>query len=255
MRAFNDAGGRVQPLVEIVMRQLLYDSINWAFGRAPNSLLYLQHRWRRRGRIEQWWDADYYIIHIPKTGGQSIAHALGRKSPSHFVYSDLPFAFRDRIRNRLHVSVIRPPVDRLRSTFRYAVMLQRKWPTSALAALAGHQSFSEFVKALPRAKAETHYFLRPAVAFFRGAPLDRLRLIPFDRMQPGIDQLHDELGLPRVWLPHKNRTEEIGNLDLELDGEAEAVIHSIYEQDFALYEAIDGRPMSRILDLGSCLIL
>jgi len=226
----------------------MYGAINWAFQHAPNSLVYWQHRLRRGHRIQNWVNTAYYIIHIPKTGGQSIAEAYGFLSPGHFVYSDLPSEVRERLRAKPHLAVIRCPLARIRSTFRYAVMLRERFPTTSLAGLAQDRALSTFVKSLPSLKIESHYFLRPAVGFFRGAPLDRLHLIPFEHLQAGIDEFHDKLGIERIRLPHKNRTEDVIELDVSLDEEAEAVLRQLYGADFDLYEAINDRPLSVAVD-------
>jgi len=222
----------------------MYAAINWAFSHAPNRLVYLQHRMRVGHRRNAWIEADYYVIHVPKTGGQSIAEAHGLLTPGHFVYSDLPAGFIATIRHRPHVAVIRSPIGRLRSTFRYAKMLRLGWPTTSLAGLAKYETFSDFAKSLPEQKVGTHYFLRPAVRFFDQAPLDRLSLIPFEHLQSGLDQLHDRLGLTRISLPHKNQTKDLVDLDLSLDEDAEAIVRAVYEEDFRLYEAIKDLPIS-----------
>lgn len=232
------------------LRLLINRAINWGFERAPNGLVYLQHRLARRSSREDWKRAPYYLIHIPKSGGQSVAQALSLSSPGHVRYRDLPSDLRAAVRDRPHVAVIRDPLHRLRSTFRYAHMIQKQSGTTKIASATRFSSLNEFIRGIDGAKVSSHYFFRPVVDFLADAPRERLYLIPFDRLQSGVDALHERLDLPAITLPRKNVTRDLDTFDLGVDAASEAKIRSIYAEDFRLYEAIRDRSLSLAEDLA-----
>ena len=78
----------------------------------------------------------------------------------------------------------------------------------------------------------------PAVDFLAGAPRQRLRLIPFERLQEGVDAVHAELRLSPLLLPLKNVTEAVVPLDLTIDPPEEQIVRSLYAADFELHRAI-----------------
>ena len=221
------------------MRQVMYRIINRSFDWIPNQLVYFEHRSRRQAVRRAWRDAPYYLIHIPKSGGQSVAEALSLASPGHVRYCDLPTAFSDEIRDLTHLAVIRDPLQRLRSTFRYAHMVQQRAGTTKLAPISRHRSLGSFIReGLEAQHLRTHYFLRPAVDFLAGAPRQRLRLIPFERLQEGVDAVHAELRLSPILLPRKNVMEAVVPLDLTIDPPEEQIVRSLYAADFELHRAI-----------------
>lgn len=234
----------------MALRRLIHRAINRGFEWAPNDLVYLEHRLKRRGARDHWKTAPYYLIHIPKSGGQSIAEALSLDSPGHVRYRDLPAALTDALRDRPHVAVIRDPLQRLRSIFRYAHMVRQRAGTTKLAAVTRYKSLSAFIRdGLEAQDIHSHYFLRPAVDFLAGAPRAQLHLIPFDRLQEGVDALHQQLRLPPLQLPRKNVTADVIPMDMTVDAAVEAKVRAIYGDDLALYEAIRARPLSLATDV------
>lgn len=228
------------------LKRYAKSAINDCFVYLPNRFIYWRHRRNNRVAILKWVGAPYFLIHIPKSGGQTIAQAVGMKSGGHHLYCDLPDGVVETVFDRPHVAIVRDPLERIQSTFRYAHMLKERFGTTTLATMTRYTSLSAYVKtALHKEDVNRHYFLRPAWRFLEGVPTQNLYLVNFDHLQEGIDCFHDAISLPRITLTHCNRTEALCMLSVELDPEAKAMVEQLYAEDMRIYSSLLSKPLAQ----------
>lgn len=230
------------------LRRLKNAGVNLAFRHlVPNRLAYLRHRLRHRQNFEAWGAADFYFIHIPKCAGTSFVKMTGRDSAGHVLYRDLPGDLRAQIADKPHLTILRNPVGRLASVFKYAHRTERSYQSTPLSSTTRWLAFSDYiVEGLRRDRPETHYFLRPASLFLEGAPQDQISYINFDRLEEGTAAFMSAIGQPFDGvLPRDNVSAPAPDLDMALTEEARAVLEKVYAEDFRLWERL--RPHAVLL--------
>lgn len=228
------------------LRTFAHAGVNLAFRHlVPNRVAYLRHRLRHRKNVDAWADADFYFIHIPKCAGTSFVGITGRESVGHVLYRDLPPEFRARIADKPHLAILRDPVDRLASVFKYAHRTERSYNSTPLASMTPWLNFSDYItQGLRRDRPETHYFLRPASLFLEGAPRDRISFVNFQRLEEGIAAFMQAIGRPfQGRIPRDNVSEAAPDLDMTLTGPARAVLEDVYAEDFRLWRRLAPHPV------------
>lgn len=176
-----------------MLKTFLYNQI---YLYAPDSWKFARHRQLHRNAIAAWADSPIVLIHIPKAAGTSFNHALGMPDLGHLTYHELraldPARFNERKR---YIAIVRDPLDRLRSTYRYVRKNYEEKGRTSLVDMAMCQSFDDFLdKYMVKKRVENHYFLRPQTHFIHGVPSGCLTMLHFERLELGLKHFNARLG-------------------------------------------------------------
>lgn len=148
-----------------------------------------------------------HLVHIPKTGGTSIAAALGIPGNDHLPASRIP---------RPRFAVVRNPYDRIVSAWEFC----RAAPAERLRAVTAGTTFDEFVR-LP----DDGIFLTPQAAWL-DAPMDMIGR--FERLEADFAQISD------TPLPHLRASERRPWAEY-YDAETRAHVAHRYREDFVRF--------------------
>ncbi len=194
-----------------------------------------------RGALQAVLAAGVLFIHIPKTGGTSIAKLLYRRNLPHYTAAFWNLVYGQRIRRLPSFAVVRHPVDRMLSAYRMAVQggtevmaYSRYWR----ARLKGLESFESFVDHLYDSRGAAHRLpldLQPQARFVVGADGDIMvdRLFCLDRRTGLAPELRRWLGAADI--PHINSARA---QPVAITREAHRKIRDIDEGGYALYEQV-----------------
>lgn len=222
--------------VDIQLYKLL-KSIFWIlFGTTKFSTkFYLR---RNVGRLEGWRERDFFFIHIPKTAGTSVCAYLGVTDPGHFTYREaesLGIVDNDTIT----FAVLRDPIDRLVSTFRYSKKVEKLNGSNALSWVSKFDSIDELVaNGLSPERISEHYFLRPQAEYLPAKDNEKLALLDFQDLPDAVESY-----VKRV-LPGRNALSEMPHLrashseKAEISAATARKIEELYIKDYELYKKI-----------------
>ena len=191
----------------------------------------------------------FVFIHIPKTGGTSIKHALHRFQPNEQIFHGKLSQYQEKFSREVldsyfKFSVVRNPWDRLLSHFFYhqtdkalefCIENQNDWPQGvALCEFCRANSFPEFVN---------HYFdylkklngwkINPYI----GGANEMDLLIGFDDLQAGFDQFCEKLKMERIVLPFidHNSPRKKRSYQQFYDEPTRALVGQIYQDEILQY--------------------
>lgn len=145
------------------------------------------------------------FIHIPKTGGYSVAQAIFGRDPWHFRYRDY-----EKLANLdefYTFSIVRHPARRLSSMYTYIKNSRIVAPELADCKLApDFQSFLE--EYFFRAKTPTHPFLLGQLDFLENASgeIDVDFLARLETLSADFEAIKNGANMEHVTLPHLNRS-------------------------------------------------
>lgn len=216
-------------------------------------------RWRRerRARRGEYTLRDFdalgcLFVHVPKTGGVSVARALfGHLAGGHRTVEEYLEIFGARTFARyFKFAFVRDPFTRLDSAFRFLKAGgfnedDRRWAESHLAGVDDLETFCTRWLSPERAASWVHF--RPQARFVCDAP-GRLRVDfvgRFERLASDFDEVCRRLGRS-VELPHLNRSAVQRTDPREvLSRAARQAVAEVYRRDFELFDYDPGRPAPR----------
>lgn len=145
------------------------------------------------------------FIHIPKTGGYSVAQALFGRDPWHFRYRD--YEELADLKQFYTFSIVRHPARRLSSMYTYIRNSRIVAPELADCKLApDFQTFLE--EYFFRAKTPTHPFLLSQIDFLENSAgeIDVDFLARLETLSVDFDMIKRGANMERATLPHLNKS-------------------------------------------------
>ncbi len=211
---------------------------NAFYKNAPTSIInYLYYR-RYRRRSELWINAPFYLIHIPKSGGKSISAAVNLDDPGHILMEDLPQSLQKQLAHKPCLAVVREPVARLISTFKYAHRnYKRKSSATGLASVASYYDINDFIENQVNPDfVNKHYFFMPASRYINsamrcGAKVD---IIDFADFECEVERYLKAAGFLSISLGQENVSFETPDLNISLSPESKNYLEYIYNADLDL---------------------
>lgn len=188
-------------------------------------------------------NAGALFIHVPKAAGTSFSLALYGRSFGHYTVAEWQTNYPRSTAGLPTIAIVRDPVDRFLSAFRY---LKKGGMNAADVAFARStigscDTASEFARALLSPTTQnlaltTGFHFRRQVDFLRdrkGAiAIDQL--IPFERLDDAASRMQKILGRP-FCLPFVNQSASGRRERQGLDEESRCIVQAIYEEDGRLY--------------------
>jgi hypothetical protein len=188
--------------------------------------------------------AKVLFIHVPKTGGTSISKVLYGRNLPHFTAEFYRAVFGAALADTPTFAVLRHPVQRLMSCYRFTVcggteiMASNRYERLRLRGLESFPAFVDFLVDARRRNYPLPSTFHEQATFILDADdhvlVDRLFCIDQQGRLP--DALHDYLGVGVI--PRLNATTPMA---MTIPPETEAGIRSLYGRDFALYDLLAAR--------------
>lgn len=184
------------------------------------------------------------FIHIPKTAGTSICYCLYGRNLPHYTLAFYQAAFGDHIKGFPSFSILRDPVERLRSNYRFLktggtdIIATSRFDTKRLNAAGSFDAFVASIEDNPRLLDDV-VFLRPQAQFVTNTAgvveVDRLYAIDGDGKLP--QSLTDWLGLDQIPRLNSSHVAIEPLTDIMRDK-----IRQIYHEDCILYDRVMSSP-------------
>lgn len=163
---------------------------------------------------------NFIFIHIPKTGGTAICHALGIDEVGHFKIDYLKSIYTERWDKAFKFAVVRNPWDRFVSNYEYSRMLVNYWHNNidpSKAVYGSHSdyeivkgmTFEEYVDAVYHGK---HNLIATGLHHQHQyiCQSDKIEIdyvCRFERLQSDFDVVCKLIGIDKVILPKVNVSE------------------------------------------------
>ncbi len=183
--------------------------------------------------------ADRLFIHIPKNGGTSVAKILYGRNLPHFSKSFYDSMLGDEIEGCESFAVLRDPVDRFLSAFRFMasggtdVILVSRFEQKRLKYLHSLPQFVDFLTDEPERMAIALPFMPQTYFTMKDGEVAVDRLFAQDRNGQFPQEMVDWLGVEQV--PYVNKTKAKAP---RLDPKLREKIRALYADDVKLYEAV-----------------
>lgn len=204
--------------------------LNLMYASAPPSLLKYVHFKAHKDGIRHWANSKMVFLHVPKSAGTSINKFFKCPDIGHFTYNELvKLDARYGASDKIFVSIIRDPVERLNSTYQYAISQYRRKGVSTLAWIADYKSSDSFIQHVYEKKLyRKHYFFRPAADF---SGTDRLfKFLDFSNLNEALISFNNAYGT-RITLERHNVSK---SSEVEFSDESIALIEEMYKDDIAI---------------------
>ena len=221
--------------------KLINKIISWS----PAWLITLKHELNHKDNPSLWIDDNYLFLHIPKSGGTSVAIALNRKESGHFKFSSLIKKHPEINNKKAYFFIARDPIERIISTYTYIKDLHRKFGTSNIPEIDLSDSLDSYIKNnLNVTNVNEHYFLRPFSEVIKGVPKSRLYAINFDRLSSNMSEFYDNIIGENIEMPHSNKSTT--RSDLYISEESKRIIQDKYNKDFVIYNKVKSSSYMRL---------
>ncbi len=224
--------GAIDPVVHA--KQLFYRRLA---GDRLITRLYARHV---RRLDASWHDAAFHFVHVPRSAGTSIASAFGRPDPGHLLFDELDPVDRNRQRGKPALIVVRDPLQRIASSFRYGHAMGRHEPTTISDVLRYDDVNRWIDDRLTDGRVSDHAFFRTARAHVDACLAGGLpvAMIPFARIGAGLARFCAATGVAEPFLPALNRAVRSANIRSTLDRASRARVSRLYAEDIALHECL-----------------
>lgn len=222
--------------------------INKLISVVPFNLVNQRHYFNNRKALKRWMDDDVFMFHIPKTGGTSIAKAMGRPEPGHQTFQRLLKKDPSIQNKRSYFFVSRDPVDRIVSTYKYINMLHAKYGTSTIPQAYYAETLDDFVvNYLAKIDVEKHYFLRSVTNIINGIDESKVWAINFNGLSDNFSRFCESQVNIKYELPHENVS--IVNSDAVISERSRKIIVDIYKKDYEINQALGAQPFCKLSKL------
>lgn len=215
----------------------------------PKIFLQWKHYYNNRNGVKLWLQDDPFLLHIPKTGGTSIARSLRRPEPGHFKFQHICRKYPGIRRKKDYYFVCRDPVERIISTYNYVNDLHKKFGTSNIPEAYYAIDCDDFVTSfIKKMNVEKHYFLRPISEIISGIPFEKTTAICFDDLAININKYYSLKNIPQLPLLHENKS-TISVSETFLNDESKSILKEKYRLDFLIYEKVRSKGMIRLSEI------
>ncbi len=182
----------------------------------------------------------FVFVHIPTTGAKSRGRVTGVRGAGHLAYRDYEDLIGERLRDYFVFTVVREPLERLRSSYAYLDRggngsrddreLKRRW-------LDPQPDFDAFVcNVLPNAEVFGSRKFKPQADYLLGADgrlPAALRILRYESLDEDFRHVAARLGLDPT-LPRVNVTRR-GRDRLGLSPQGLARVMTLYRRDYELF--------------------
>lgn len=211
--------------------------INMLIHFLPTKFISFKHERNHRNNPSLWVNDDYFFLHIPKSGGTSVAKCIDRTESGHFKFSTLINKYPEIGSKKVYFFVVRNPIDRIISTYTYVKDLHRKYGTSNLPEIEFSDSLDSYIiNFLKNTNVNEHYFLRPFSEVVKGVPESKLYGINFEGLSSNVSDFYKDILSQKINMPHSNKSTL--RSDLYISKESEKIIRQKYKNDFDIYNKV-----------------
>lgn len=176
------------------------------------------------------------FIHIPKSAGTSVSEALYGEDTWHYSAKELKFINRHKFNEYYKFAVVRHPLDRIISTYRYAQSHIQNNQTTSLSFMRDYISINDFIdKCLDDEFIHEHYFFwkqADYVCNFKGKVIVD-RIIKFENLATEIYKVSNdtqiELNLRQLNKSQFKISETVSKANKEK-------VYRLYKDDFELFD-------------------
>lgn len=171
------------------------------------------------------------LIHVPKTGGNSIKNIFNIKGHAHKPVSHHDTSM---LQEYFTFAFTRNPWDRFVSSYFYLKEggMGRFDQRAKKKYIDRFSSFSEFVKNVDYEDLTTNQIHFRQQSYYLDNTIDYIG--KYEDIQAGIDFVCDSLSIHRVVLPHKNKSSH-ANYRKYYDNETREIVERIYNDDITLF--------------------
>jgi hypothetical protein len=197
------------------------------------------YRLRNSWRAEAWREAPFYLIHILKAAGSTIAAAAGLQDPGHVPLSQLPADLRRVLAIKPCLAVVRDPVSRIVSTFNYIQSARRDGKMHLVSCLETGPTIDDFVSRIfEQRNLIGHYFFRPASALIADAKAQgaKVRIISFRTLNLSVPNFLRDVGVAVDSLPREKVSAVRAATEADVSPSSNNLLRQLYRDDFALLE-------------------
>ncbi|CAH7388538.1 hypothetical protein VCHA39O220_90043 [Vibrio chagasii] len=214
--------------------------VNFFWENVPVQVKNVKHIYSHRETPPLWINDDFLYLHIPKSAGTSVAKALGRKETGHFTYDFLRAKY-PKVENKdKYFVIMRNPIDRIGSTFKYVKGLHERYGSSILPEINRYENVNDFIMdGLVKSDIHNHYFLRPVSDFVLNIPKEKLYYVEFDNLNYNLKRFFNKELSQNIELPYENISPKIRNQTIS--SAASEVITSLYSDDYFIYSRLSGK--------------
>ena len=197
-------------------------------------------------RCPRWKAADVIFIHVPKVAGVSVSRALYGKPLGHFAASDIRRVCPKTFNDLLTFGVVRHPVDRLYSAYRFACSGGTNEMDMKTPHLYQSECFISFDKFVCEWLAKQDIskidnVFRPQNFYL--CDVDTIivdKVIKLEQIEQGMQELSALLGREIV-LGHHNKSKALPYVVESAD--TLSIIERIYQKDFEIFSySMEQRP-------------
>lgn len=214
-----------------------YDAYALASRYAPISAInsYYVFKWREAPR--RWIDSPFFFIHVPKAAGTSVCAALDMPKSGHVLFDEMARDVSHVLASKPCMMIVREPVDRLISTYYYSRRLRRAGVSNLVERIAAFDSLEAFLLGVSSSEnLRKHYFLRPAVQFYRSAIRfgADVHVLKFDDASETATNYFRSFGINLKEFPRENSRHENSRCGDKISSELVEMVRTAYKADLDL---------------------